>query len=32
LYKFNPPLVRKVLVPGEKPVAPQRRKTAHRPG
>jgi hypothetical protein len=28
VYKFNPPIVRKVLIPGEKPV-PQRRKAGH---
>jgi hypothetical protein len=31
LYKFNPPIVRKVLAPGQKP-APARHKTAHKHG
>jgi hypothetical protein len=32
VYKFNPPIVRKVFAPGEKPAVPQRHKSGHRQG
>lgn len=32
LYKFNPPIVRKVFAPGEEPPKPRRKKTEATPG